>query len=72
MGFTLSNSISVKAAEIALSMGASEDAVVIPDTPGMVLVRQGSKAFQERTDNPVIFMIPVKLLKSLCTAPLRS
>jgi hypothetical protein len=61
MGFTLSKAVADEASKIALAMGMSDDAITIPDTPDMVLVKAGSKAYQERRATKGIFMIPVQL-----------
>ncbi len=61
MGFTLSKAVAEEASKIALAMGTSDDAIKIPGTPDMVLVRAGSKAFHERKGSKGIFMIPVQL-----------
>ncbi len=61
MGFTLAPEVAEEAAKIALSMGESNEAVVIPGTQEQVLVRYGTKAFLERKDVQEIFKIPVKL-----------
>lgn len=61
MGFTLSKAVAEEAAKIALAMGASDDAIKIPGTPDMVLVRAGTRAYLERKDRKGVFMIPVQL-----------
>jgi hypothetical protein len=61
MGFTLADDLLAKVTEMALSMGESQEALVIPDSCEQVLVRAGSKAFLERKGSKGIFMIPVQL-----------
>jgi len=61
MGFTLAKDLAENAASIALSMGDSEDAVLIPDSGDQVLVRAGSRAYRERMETKGVFMIPVEL-----------
>lgn len=61
MGFTLSKAVAEEATKIALDMGTSDDAIKIPGTPDMVLVRAGSRAYIERKDRKGVFMIPVQL-----------
>lgn len=62
MGFTLAKDIAVKVAEMALSMGESNEARVVSGTDGQVLVRYGSTSYLERKDDREILMIPVKLM----------
>ncbi len=61
MGFTLADDLLAKVTEMALSMGESQEALVIPDSCEQVLVRAGSKAFLDRKGSKGIFMIPVEL-----------
>jgi hypothetical protein len=61
MGFSLAKAVAEEASKIALTMGTSDDAVTIPGTPDMVLVRAGSRAYVERKGRKGVFMIPVQL-----------
>jgi uncharacterized protein (DUF169 family) len=61
MGFTLAKAVAEEASKIALIMGESDDAMTIPGTPNMVLVRAGSRAYSERKNSKGVFMIPVQL-----------
>ncbi|MEI6809638.1 MAG: hypothetical protein WCN95_13030 [bacterium] len=61
MGFTLAKDLGEKAAKIALAIGESDEAVVIPDSSDQVLVRAGSRAYRERMETKGVFMIPVEL-----------
>lgn len=61
MGFEISEELLEKAAKIALAMGNSEEAVEIPNSGGMVLVKGKSRAFADRLGLSSIFKIPVEL-----------
>lgn len=61
MGYILAKKVAEKAAKIALSLGEMDEAVIIPDTDGQVLVRQGTSAFQKRLEDRQILKIPVVL-----------
>lgn len=65
MGFGLSRDIQAKVVEIVSDANwDQEGAVVIPDAAGMVLVKQGSKAFLERKEAKGVFMTPATLRDS--------
>ena len=64
MGFTIAKEVAEQAAKIALTMGESEEAVIIPGTQDQVLVRCKTAAFEERKNVQEIFKIPV-ILKTI-------
>ena len=62
MGFKLSQSIQEEVIKlVSASDWDQEEAKLIPDADGMVLVKEGSKAFEDRRHDQGIFMIPVKM-----------
>ena len=62
-GFSLSEDLGKKAAELARSMTgkAGEQAVAIPDSGGQVLVKAETPACDERAEDTSIIMIPLML-----------
>lgn len=60
MGFSLSKHLQDEVLKVVSAKEWDpEQATPIPDTPGMVLVKHGTKAFQERMASKGVFMIPV-------------
>ncbi len=62
MGYVLAEGVAERAAVVALSLGERDEAVIIPETDGQVLVRQGTSAFLERMNDRGIFKVPVALI----------
>lgn len=62
MGFSLSKHLQDEVLKLVSSKEWDpEQATPIPDTPGMVLVKHGTMAFQERMASKGVFMIPVEV-----------
>jgi hypothetical protein len=61
MGFTLSKHLNDQVVKLLPEIWDSEEALVVPESEGQVLVREGSKACLERQNDPKIVMIPLKV-----------
>jgi hypothetical protein len=69
MGFSLSKSLEEAVVKLVNAKDwDQEQATPIPNSPGFVLVKQGSQAFHERMAAKGIFMIPVQLGEKSCGA----
>ena len=67
MGFSLAKNLEEEVVKLVNSKDWDPElATPIPDTPGMVLVKHGSKAFLERQAAEGIFMIPLQLVDKSC------
>ena len=63
MGFSLSKNLEEEVVKLVNSKDWDPElATPLPDTPGMVLVKYGSKACLERKAAKGVFMIPVQLI----------
>ena len=61
-GFSVSKRVQEKIMELIRQEAWNpEEAILIPDCDGMVLVKFGSRAFHERMDKKAIFKIPFTL-----------